>query len=313
MVILRTAHLNCCLGEMAAPPVASGLLGPCATQSNMVTKLNFLVPLGCKNRQERIAFAVQQRVGIEVTAFVGGPALNDHEVREQVETQLSAELATFEGTKTMHGAFLDLALHSQDGRVAAVSQSRIERDLLTAQHLGCEKIVFHLGFNPLVPGTRYQRALVEAHAEFWWYALSTYPGITICLENVWEPDWTVFGELFEAVQHPRFGLCLDVAHAHVHSHYNPEAWIRSMATQILHLHWTDNCGDRDSHLPLGAGNINWPAVFEACRAWKETTVTLEMNATGALRRSLAFLRRQGAFPPADQPREATAASALTPP
>lgn len=278
----------------------------------MATDFTFLIPLGWEGRDERLTFARQHALGIELTAFIGGDALNNPKVRESMEAQLEKELSNFDGIKTMHGAFLDLALYSQDERISEISQSRIERDILTAQRLGCEKIVFHLGFNPLVPVSHYRGDLIDAHADFWLYALATYPGITICVENLWEPDWSIFGELFDAVQHPRFGMCLDVAHAHVHSHFNAEAWIRGMATNILHMHWNDNCGDRDSHLPVGAGNIDWPSVLHACCAWKEATVTLEMNDLGALRQSLSFLDRNGAFPQTGPSRRA-AFSELTPP
>lgn len=259
--------------------------------------LKFLIPVGWENRLVRMAFAERHGLGVEVTAFVGGAALNDSNSREAMELEFEKLLSEFKGTKTMHGAFLDLAIHSPDKRVASLSQSRIEQDLITATRLGCEKLIVHLGFNPLVPVSRYRRQVIEAHAGFWEYALAAYRAITVCVENLWEPDWRIFGDLFEEVQHPRFGLCLDVAHAHVHSHYGPEAWIRNMATHIFHLHWNDNCGDRDSHLPLGAGNIDWPVILNACRVWKEATVTLEMNEMMALRRSLAFLNRTGARHP----------------
>ena len=259
----------------------------------MATDFTFLIPLGWDRRADRIAFARRHELGLEISAFVGGKGLNDTEVREVMEEELAEELADFSGMKTLHGAFLDLSLHSMDDRIAAISQSRIERDILSACRLGCDKIVFHLGLNPLVTVARYADEIINAQAAFWTYALASYPGITICLENQWEADWTVFEELLDAVNDPRFGVCLDVAHVNVNSHFSPEAWIQRLGSRILHSHWNDNHGDRDSHQPLGTGCIDWAAILEACRVWNRATVTLEMNEQSALERSLAFLGRQG--------------------
>lgn len=136
---------------------------------------------------------------------------------------------------------------------------------------------------------------MSGHAAFWGEILALHPAAEICLENQWEPDWTIFEELFERVGHRRLGMCLDVAHAHVHSHFTPEAWVERMQPHIFHLHWTDNHGDRDRHAPLGAGNIDWPALISAGTPCE--TVTLEMNSLPALRRSLVFLAQHGLHSP----------------
>lgn len=262
----------------------------------MATNFTFLVPLGWEGKAERLRFARARGLGVEITSFIAGRVLCDQSVRSRMEKELEKDLLMFPGSKTMHGVFLDIVLHSRDPGMAALAESRIEADVRTALRLGCEKVVFHLGFNPLVPVARYRREVLRAQEEYWGSILSNHPGIQICLENQWEPDWTLFAELFERVQHPRLGLCLDVGHAHVYGHFCPEAWIKGMVGKILHMHWNDNMGDRDSHRPLGKGNIDWPAIFEACRGWPEMTVTLEMNSPTSLERSLHFLSRQGLVP-----------------
>jgi len=269
----------------------------------MATDYKFLIPFGRERRDERLAYAESRDLGLEVTAFIGGGALNDAVDRDVLESEIESELAGFSGLKTMHGAFLDLAIHSDDDRISAISKSRIERDALTALRLGCEKVVFHMGYNPLVPGERYRQKLVESQVNFWSYILGSYPGITICLENQWETDWTIFQEIFANLQHPHLGMCLDVAHAHVYGHYSPEAWIEAIPTQVRHMHWSDNCGDRDSHLPLGAGNIAWAPIFASGDLWKTVTVTLEVAETSGIQRSLAFLSRRGLIPGVPSGRE----------
>jgi sugar phosphate isomerase/epimerase len=246
--------------------------------------LKLLIQLGSEEREERLFFAKQQDLGVEITAFLSGPALNDPVFRAGLERDLAKDLADFPGLISFHGAFLDLAVHSADEIIAATSRRRIECDLITARGLGCRKIIFHLGFNPLIGGRRHRTEFLERHISFWNEIVERHSDFEICLENQWETDPTIFEELFEAVDHPRFGMCLDVAHAHVHSHFAPEAWAERMRPHILHQHWSDNHGDRDRHASLGAGNIDWSPL-----SVPSVPVTLEMNSVAAVRRSLSFL------------------------
>jgi len=246
--------------------------------------LKLLIQLGAEEREERLFFARQQDLGVEITAFLSGRPLNDPVFRADLERDMAKDLADFTGLITFHGAFLDLAVHSADEIIAATSRRRIESDLITARGLGCRKIIFHLGFNPLIGGQRHRTEFLERNISFWNEIVARHPDFEICLENQWETDPTIFEELFEAVDHRRFGMCLDVAHAHVHSHFAPEAWAERMRPHILHQHWSDNHGDRDRHAALGAGNIDWSTL-----AAPAVPVTLEMNSVAALRRSLSFL------------------------
>lgn len=258
------------------------------------------MPLGAHRRDERLAFAAERGLGVEVSAFVSGEPLTDPSARRNLERALARELAAFPGPRAFHGAFLDLAPHSEDDGIATASAHRIERDLATAVRLGCGKIVFHLGFNPLVATQRYRSGFLKRSADFWQRTLARHPQIVICLENQWEPDWTIFEELFAMTPSPRLGLCFDAGHAHVHGHFPPEAWIRRMRPHLRHQHWTDNHGDRDRHAALGRGNIDWPGIIAA--GSHLDTVTLEMDDPAALQASLCFLAEQRILPAWPRPR-----------
>ena len=258
---------------------------------------SFLLPLDVAQPAERLAFARRHGLGVEITAFVSGLPLNDPAVRIKTEQEFLRELEGFGGIRTFHGAFLDLALHSSDQKVAAIARERIERDLATAARLACSKVVFHLGFNPLITGSSHRHEVVDRNAEFWRSAAAAYPMLTIGLENQWEPDWTIFEELFAAIGNPCVGLCLDVAHAHVHSHFDPAAWLQKMRCHLVHMHWSDNCGERDRHAALGIGNIRWDSILDAFRPWERATATLEMNHLSGVARSLNFLEQRQAFAP----------------
>lgn len=83
--------------------------------------------------------------------------------------------------------------------------------------------------------------------------------------------------LMEAV--PSLGFHLDVGHANLWRERNAtEEFLSSFTDRLCHVHISDNLGgDRDLHLPLGAGQIDWPEIFKLLKKYHyDRTVTLEV-------------------------------------
>ena len=56
------------------------------------------------------------------------------------------------------------------------------------------------------------------------------------------------------------------------------AWIEKMGSRLVLLHIYDNLGRLDEHLPLGKGNIQFDAVFEALyQLVPDVTASLEVD------------------------------------
>lgn len=72
-------------------------------------------------------------------------------------------------------------------------------------------------------------------------------------------------------------LChLDIGHCNLLGR-NPVAMIRRFGSRLHHLHLHDNDGQRDLHLPPGAGSIDWTAVVRALKeVGYDRTITLEV-------------------------------------
>lgn len=49
----------------------------------------------------------------------------------------------------------------------------------------------------------------------------------------------------------------------------------NLAPYVSHVHIHDNCGDRDSHIGLGSGNLPWQEVLGYLPETKERTWTIE--------------------------------------
>ena len=90
----------------------------------------------------------------------------------------------------------------------------------------------------------------------------------------------------------RFGICLDVAHLML-SKEKPERWFQELAPYVRHFHLNDNHLERDEHLVLGEGSIDWELVFKLISAngLQESSMLLEMNGMDKIQKSLGFIKR----------------------
>jgi sugar phosphate isomerase/epimerase len=107
-------------------------------------------------------------------------------------------------------------------------------------------------------------------------------GLCLCLENMFpEARWLVNPEEFigTLTKFPTLNLTLDTGHAHIQDLEGTRClrFIEMFPDRIGHVHASDNFGREDSHLPIGAGSVNFPAIAKALkRAGYNDTVTLEV-------------------------------------
>lgn len=107
-------------------------------------------------------------------------------------------------------------------------------------------------------------------------------GLCLCLENMFpEARWLVDPEEFIGIlrKFPTLNLTLDTGHAHIQDLEGRRClrFIERFPDRIGHIHASDNFGREDSHLPIGAGSVNFPAIAKALkRAGYNDTVTLEV-------------------------------------
>ena len=155
--------------------------------------------------------------------------------------------------------------------------------LEVAAELGSQKVVLHPGH---IGGLGiYVEQTALAHANNSLAAIIDHAqtlGLCVCLENMFpkcrafvEPD-----DFVEILQRfPDLKLTLDTGHANI---ANPGGrrileFIEKFGPRIGHLHVSDNFGERDDHLPLGAGKIDFLKIVNALKqTGYDDTVTLEI-------------------------------------
>jgi sugar phosphate isomerase/epimerase len=119
-------------------------------------------------------------------------------------------------------------------------------------------------------------------------------GVLIAVENM--PDHPqIFGkypdemqEMLDSVGSNNVGFTFDVGHANTLGLV--DEFLNHTGLRISHMHIHDNMGQKDEHLPLGAGTIDWKKVIEKLSGYKGIFVT-EMSSVEDGVKSLEFLKK----------------------
>lgn len=88
----------------------------------------------------------------------------------------------------------------------------------------------------------------------------------------------ILGKILEQVKGIK--LHWDVGHANLGNEGEKKTKLafHNFKDKIAHLHFSDNNGAEDQHLPLGAGNINWPFIIKVLKDYDyNKTITLEVH------------------------------------
>ncbi len=103
-------------------------------------------------------------------------------------------------------------------------------------------------------------------------------GITLMVENILKPFNTpgIFKKLLEGLDDVK--VHLDIGHCNVDSEGDlVEEFFLNFGERIVHIHFSDNSGEKDDHLPLGCGTIDWKNTLSIMKKYGyDSTVTLEI-------------------------------------
>lgn len=174
-----------------------------------------------------------------------------------------------------HAPFNELYPAAIDPRARALAMERLTEAARLAHGYGISKMVVHSGYVPLV----YHKVWHEARSvEFWRELLEKIPPeMVLCVENVMEDEPMMIAAIADAVDDPRFCLCLDVGHTNVCARGVPaQAWVEAFAPHLAHMHIHNNDGARDGHCGLFDGTLDVVALMrQANRLSPNATFTIE--------------------------------------
>lgn len=247
-----------------------------------------LIVARAQDIEEYKAIAREYDVGFEVNDFYIPDVLeNTDEMNRLIEFYQEQGLP--EGS-TMHGAFFDIVVFSQDPRIREISELRMEQSMKIAVRLGVKGVVFHTNTVPILSGVEYDLRAIEMTVDYMECLLKRYPDTEIYLENMFDTDPEILVAMSERLSvYDNYGVCFDYAHASISS--TPmEEWIAALSPYIKHIHINDNNLKRDQHLAIGDGQIDWQRFMEYKRVYFDScSVLIETTLPENQRRSLKYL------------------------
>ena len=240
---------------------------------------------------EFVQLAGQYGCGFEYDDFFI-PALLDDEAELNRRIELYARAENRSAFSTVHGAFLDVTVFSDDAKIREVADLRINQSLEIAKRLGAEAVIFHTNYIPNFNLDSYRDNWVSRNVAYFSQKLEEYPTLNIYVENMFDTDCRLLAELGEKMKkYANFGICFDYAHAQVFGDEKDiGTWVETLAPYVKHLHINDNDFERDLHLAVGAGKTDWQQFRKYYEQYfSRASVLLEVTGIEKTKQSLEYL------------------------
>ncbi len=255
----------------------------------------YLVP-DIQDLEHSLRLAAEYGCAFEYNDFYAPAVLDDPKKQEEIIAYYRKYRSDF-SRDTMHGAFLDVTIHSSDPRIREVSILRVRQSMEIARQMGLKGVVFHTG---RLAGFRVDYYLTqwrEQNAAFFRELAGEYPEQQIYMENMFDEAPDVLAGLAEDMTDvPNFGICLDYAHAALTATTGKE-WVETLAGSIRHIHINDNDLKNDLHQPLGDGQIDWQNFSQLLRRHQvDAGVLIEVSGCEAQRKSLVYMKQHEIYP-----------------
>lgn len=246
--------------------------------------------------EESLQLAEDYHAAFEYNDFFHPAVLDD---KQKIEELLSfyCRQPHDRSKDTMHGAFLDVTIHSEDALIRKASEQRIIQSMEIARDMELRGVVFHTGRLHGFRDKVYLENWLNVNEEFFRGVLQKYPRQQIFIENMFDEAPDMLARLAERfLDEPRFGVCLDYAHAAITGIVGEE-WVKALAPYILHMHINDNDKVNDLHEEIGTGQIDWRAFDSEMRRFGvDASVLIEMKDLERQRRSMEYLRNSKLYP-----------------
>lgn len=242
------------------------------------------------NLEESLKFIEKNQCACEYNDFFLASILDDKKKQLAIIESYAKVRSDF-SKDTMHGAFLDVTVHSSDARIREISELRVRQSMDIAKEMGLRGVVFHTnrlyGFRDAV----YLKNWKKTNKRFFASICEGYPEQQIFMENMFDeaPD-ILCGLAEEMTEYENFGICLDYAHATI-SDIAAVEWMKVLAPYVRHIHINDNDLKNDLHAAVGDGQIDWKKFQQELETNKiDASVLIEVTGKDKQEKSLAYLK-----------------------
>lgn len=261
----------------------------------------YLVP-DRKDMERMCALASEYGCAFEYNDFYIAKVMDDSRKQEEIAEDYKTSKNKWLGKNlfskdTLHGAFLDVTIHSDDPLIRDASMLRVRQSMEIAKRMGLKGVVFHTGRLAGFRAPNYLQNWCDRNAVFFTEIAQQYPAQQIYMENMFDEAPDILAGLAEKMRDvENFGVCLDYAHAMLTGRSGQE-WMETLAPYIRHIHINDNDLQNDLHLAVGAGALDWQEFDNLIRLNRiEAPVLVEVSGYEAQKESLQYMKRHGIYP-----------------
>lgn len=249
-----------------------------------------------ENIEKSLSVAKKWNAYFEYNDFFLPDVLDNQEiVQQRIDFYKSLDRdRTFD---TMHGAFLDVTIHSSDSLIREISIKRIRQSMDIASELGIRGVVFHTNIIPNFTQDYYYNQWLKENENFWSILLKEYPNLNVFIENMFDQTPDAIVALAEHMKdNLRFGLCYDYAHACVFGG-DVDNWTARIAPYVKHMHINDNDLKKDLHQTIGEGKIDWKHFSDLMMKYHiESSVLIEIHSFEKQESSLEYMKKKRIYP-----------------
>ena len=251
-------------------------------------KRNWLIIPDFEQREAFAELAEQYQAGFEYNDFYL-PRVYENEEETERRIEGYCALKRDRSGDTLHGAFLDVVISSDDAYIAEYSRKRFRYSMEVARRLAIKGVVFHSGLVRGVTGEVYLNNWLNRQEKFFKELCAEYPELEIYMENTQETAPELLLPLMERMQDcNNFKFCLDYAHA-VISGTPVEQWVAAFADCTAHMHINDNNLQVDLHQVPGEGSIDWQQFKTITKPMENASVLIELFGLERQKKSLEYL------------------------
>jgi sugar phosphate isomerase/epimerase len=243
-----------------------------------------------RNIEDCVRLAESHQLGVELMTFAFPDVLDGG--WESLLPQYRALLQRVPGKLALHGPFMDMAPGSPDRRINQLCLERYHQAITIAAELDIHLVIFHANFIAAIHNLEYRDGWHNRNVAFWTTVAQWAEeyDLTVAVENMWEFDPDIIGDLLKEIAHPNLRACLDIGHAYLFGEVPFEEWLTTLNSLIVHTHMNNNDGKIDIHMGFDHGVLNYRQVLPQIRALPvPPSMTLEMDEIDFMRASLHYM------------------------
>ncbi|AOY75620.1 sugar phosphate isomerase/epimerase family protein [Clostridium formicaceticum] len=198
---------------------------------------------------------------LELQDFVMPSNLDEN--RNEIVEEYRAILKNYKGLLTIHGPYIDLHPTSFDPLVRDLCAQRYRQALQAAAALNAKFMVVHSDYESAAYYEGYEDYFLKQSILFWKNIISEFEAlrVTVVIENIHNKTADLIKSVINTVNSPYLAACLDTGHAHALGKSLLTPWVASYGQHLQYIHLHDNHGEKDQHLSLGEGSIDFEEFF----------------------------------------------------